>query len=96
MTLHIWCRSYMHAVSDSSTTLLQTIRPGLHGGISCIWRRPICTEGIQPMDGNASQPSDRDECSLLEPQSHALPAGVSGTYVAPVVPIFVHGPIAYA
>jgi hypothetical protein len=90
LTWDIWCRSYMHAVSDSSTTLLQTLRRGLHGGISCIWRRPICAEGIQLMDVDASQPSDGDECSLRKPQPHKLPAGMSGTYVIPVTGALVY------
>jgi hypothetical protein len=42
------------------------------------------------MDGNASQPSDRDECSLRQPQPHKLPAEMSRTYVIPVTGTLVY------
>jgi hypothetical protein len=80
----------MPAVSDSSITLLQVLRHGLHGGVSCIWRRAIRAEGIQLMDGNASQPSDGDECSFRQPRWHKLPAGMYGTYVIPVTAALVY------
>jgi hypothetical protein len=42
------------------------------------------------MDGNPSQPSDRDECSLRQPQQCKLPPGMSGTYVIPVTGALVY------